>query len=109
MSDQEFNFEGVSDLEPEEVTEPEPELDQTVTPPKPSTEKEEDVDIYATGKTWHEHPMYQCPQCPFDSIERDRVVVHVQRVHAVPATSDARVSQLYDRFNNPLKIQDKKE
>lgn len=96
----ESEYEGVSDLEPE------PELDQTVTPPKSSTEKEED--IYATGKTWHEYPTYACPHCPFDSLERDKVVVHVQRIHDIPAKA-THVSQLFDRFNNPIKVQDQKE
>lgn len=86
--------------------EPKEELAQ-IDGPGPAEQKET-KDTYATNRTWHKYPVFQCPSCAFDSLERERVAVHVARVHTL-SEPPKRETQLYDRFNNPLTVQDEKE
>ena len=80
----------------------EPKEEVKLPAPVKAAVKNEDP-LFANRK-WHHFDVFECTEegCPFDSIERDKVVTHIVRVHAAQPPVKTRDAKIFDRFGNEL-------
>ena len=61
-----------------------------------------EVEAEPVQRFWHGHPVHDCPDCAFDTIERDLMEKHIKDSHTVPEHL-SQPGVITDRFGNVLK------
>ncbi len=58
-----------------------------------------DASELKTG-VWNDRTTYQCPECPYDSLEADKVLEHFQNRHRAPLVRTV----LFDAAGQPFEV-----
>jgi hypothetical protein len=72
--------------------------------PKPKKEPTPPAPPEWEGKRWHGHPVYECPECPYDTIDGEHELnTHIARKHRAPEAIQEQLIIRTDRYGNELK------
>jgi hypothetical protein len=60
---------------------------------------------YYVGE-WLGHRRYQCQSCPYDTLDEDTIITHVESTHGSPVAQAParRATAFYDRYGNRLTV-----
>jgi hypothetical protein len=51
-------------------------------------------------RNWQEHPLFECALCQFDTLSREAMIEHQEKVHGEPPARITATLNHYDRFGN---------
>lgn len=69
---------------------------------KPEVKKAKTIKDYYTLGTWKRFTQYKCSLCPFDSLDEESIISHINERHIIQPPRPVKQVTLFDRFGREI-------